>query len=279
MRTQGGAAVWHEAGRGSQSLHMEVSGQSDGPTIILSNSLATSMAMWDAQMPALQQRFRVVRYDNRGHGASYGSSAPYSVAGLGADLVSVLDHLEIPSAAVCGLSLGGMVGIWVAAHFPDRVDQLVLANTTAFIPSGFWDERMARVRAGGTKVIAESTLERWFTPAFRARNPEEVSRIAHMIDQTAEQGYLGCCEAMDGMDLRPDLSSIQARTLLITGSDDPAAPPGPTGELADAIRAGGSEVTMRVINGAAHLSNVEQPEAFTRTIVDFLKHQGEPENG
>jgi 3-oxoadipate enol-lactonase len=271
MKTQESTAVIHEVGRGSRGLHVEVSGQPDGPPIILSNSLATSMAMWDAQMPALQQYFRVVRYDNPGHGASYGSSAPYSVAGLGSDLMSVLDHLEIPSATVCGLSLGGMVGMWVAAHFPERVDQLVLANTTAFIPVGFWQERMARVRIGGTKVIAEPTLERWFTPAFRARNPEEVSRFAQMIDETAKEGYLGCCAAMDGMDLRPDLSNIQARALLITGSDDPAAPPGPTLELAHAIRAGGTEVTMRVINGAAHLSNVEEPEEFTRTILAFLR--------
>lgn len=253
-------------------LYIDVSGLADGPVVVLVNSLATSMGMWDAQLAALQRSFRVVRYDHPGHGASAVLTGPYSLPELGADLLSILDLLQIPSASICGLSLGGMVAMWVAAHAPARVDNLVLCCTTASFPAGRWEERMAQVRRAGTSAVAESMLSRWFTPQFHEEEPEQIARFTEMIETTADEGYLGCCAAMEGMDLRRILRQIAAPTLIIAGSHDVSSTPSTAEETAASIRAGGAPASVTVIEGAAHLANVEKPAIFTRAVINHLKN-------
>lgn len=272
MREQGkfGFAV-NESTMLPSGLYIDVSGVPDGPVVVLANSLATSMEMWDGQLAALQQSFRVVRYDYPGHGASMASTGPYSLAELGAGLLSILDYLQVSSASICGLSLGGMVGLWVAAHAPDRVDKLVLGCTTTHFPAGRWEERMEQVRRADTGAVAESMLSRWFTPRFHEEEPEKVAKFMKMIETTADEGYLGCCAAMDGMDLRPILTSIAAPTLVIAGSHDISATPSLAEETAASMRAGGAPVSVTVIEDAAHLANVEKPTVFAQAVINHLK--------
>lgn len=247
----------------------------DAPVVLLIGSLATSLRMWDAQVAELERRFRVVRYDHRGHGGSASPPLPWTIDDLGADLLRVLDHLAVRSASVCGLSLGGMVAMWAAAHAPERVDRLVLCATGAQFAPGHWAERMAQARSGGLAAVAAPTASRWFTPAFAERRPEEVARVTAMIASTTLDGYLGCCAAMDGMDLRPVLADIAAPTLVVSGAQDLGASPTRSQALAEQIAAGrAAAVTTAVVDDAAHLVNLEQPERFTRLLEEHLLGPG-----
>jgi 3-oxoadipate enol-lactonase len=258
--------------RPTVAVYHAVEGRPDAPAVVLSNSLGATPAMWDPQMPALTQSFRVIRYDHRGHGRSPAPPGPYDIEDLGHDLVALLDRLGVARAHVFGVSIGGMVGMWVAAHAPDRVDRLVLCSTSSRLgPPEAWAERAATVRAKGTAAVADAVVARWFTPAYAARNPGTVAEMRAMLAATPAEGYAACCGAVERMDLRADLGAIRAPTLVIAGADDPATPPSQAERIADGIT--GSRLV--VIEDAAHLVNVEQVDAVDRLVIDHLS--GEPD--
>jgi 3-oxoadipate enol-lactonase len=230
--------------------------------LVLSNSIGTTLALWEPQLPAFTRAFRVLRYDQLGHGRSEVPPGPYTVELLGRALADLLDELEIERCSFCGLSLGGAVGQWLAASAPERIDRLVLASTSAFFgPPERWIERAALVRADGAEPIADATMARWFTPAFRDPSPFRAALVA-----TPREGYAACCDALRDWDFRDRLASISSPTLVLVGAADPATTPSDARVLADGIP--GARLT--VIPGAAHLLNVEQPEAFTRAALEHL---------
>lgn len=242
-------------------------GPEDAPVLLLSNSLGTTHAMWDPQLPALTRHFRVLRYDRRGHGRSQVPPGPYSIPELAADVLELLDALALDRVSYCGLSIGGMDAMWNAAHAPERIDRLALCSTSPLMPPReLWDERAATVRANGTEAVAEATTERWFSDDFRAEHPETVARVRAMIVSTPAEGYAACCEAIRDWDFRDRLARIAAPTLVLSAADDPSTPPEHGRSIADGIE-GASFV---LLPGARHLANVEQPEAFTEALLAHL---------
>lgn len=249
------------------TTNYELHGRADAPVVVLSSSLGTTMAMWDPQMPELAQRFRVLRYDHRGHGGSSAPSGGYTIAELAGDVVALLDRLEVPRASIVGLSLGGMVAMWLAAHVPTVVDRLVLCCTAPQLGTReSWHDRAATVRAHGTGVLLDALLGRWLTPAFREANPGTVALVAEMLEAAQPEGYASCCDAIATMDQRHDLARITAPTLVVAGELDPVVPPSVAGELQGSI----AGATLAVVPGAAHLCNLEQPAAFTSLLLDYL---------
>lgn len=244
-----------------------IDGPADAPVLMLSNSLGTSMAMWDPQMEALFAHFRVLRYDMRGHGRSDAPPGAYGLDRLGRDAEEILDALAIDRVDFCGLSLGGMVGQWLGIRAPERLHKLVLANTSSYMgpPSG-WDARIELVRRDGMAPLVVASVERWFTPAFREREEGVVAAIAAMLSSTDRGGYAGCCAAIRDMDMRHSASLIAVPTLVIGGTRDPATPPLHSGSLVGVIK--GARLAML---DAAHLSNVEQAGDFTRALLSFLR--------
>jgi 3-oxoadipate enol-lactonase len=238
------------------------------PLLVLSHSLGATLEAWDPQIAGLGPNFRVVRYDLRGHGRSPSVPGSCDIADLGADLLGLLDRIGARRAHLCGLSLGAMVSLWVAAHHPERVERLVLCCTTAhFSSSAPWVERAAIVRASGTAGVADAVVTRWFTPEFGARHPELVASMRAMIAATSAEGYAACCDAIGRMDLRADLGAIRAPTLIIAAADDTAIPPEHSFAIARAIPDG----RVEVVASAAHLANVEQPRRVTELILSHLK--------
>ena len=247
-------------------FNCRVDGPADAPVLVLSNSLGTSLPMWDAQMPALAERFRVLRYDTRGHGASPVTPGPYTIGELGRDVLMLLDALKIRRAHFCGLSMGGMIGMWLGAHAPDRIGRIVLANTAPKIGTPeMWNQRIDNVRKGGMEAIVDTLLERWLTPGFRARAPEPVARLRAMLTATSADGYMACCAAVRDMDQRDAIAGIRHPTLVIAGTHDAVTPPAEVRATAERIR-GARYVEL----DAAHLSNVEAAERFTAEVVGFL---------
>jgi 3-oxoadipate enol-lactonase len=234
---------------------------------VLSHALGLSLAMWDPQVEALSRAFRLVRYDHRGHGRSPVLAGPYNIEALGRDLVRLLDRLGLDRVSFCGLSLGGMVGMWVAANAPERIDRLVLCCAAARMerPEDF-AARARTVREHGIEAIADALIGRWFTPSFPASHPDTVARIRAMLLSTPREGYAGGCEAIAQMDLRADLPRITAPTLVIGAEHDQSTPPEKSREIAQRIR--GAELVM--IPDAAHIANVEQPDAVANQILDHL---------
>jgi 3-oxoadipate enol-lactonase len=248
-------------------LHHTVDGPADGQPLVLGGSLGTSVAMWQPQLAAFAERFRVIRYDHRGHGDSPVPAGPYRIADLGRDVIALLDRLGIERTHLGGLSLGGMVAMWVAAHAPERVDRLMLLCTSARLgPPSMWTQRAASVRDGGTEAIADAVLARWFTPHFATQNAGVTAWARQQLTSTPAAGYAGCCEAIKDMDLEPALASITAPTFVLAGAEDPATPPAHLHRIATGI----SNARMVIVPDAAHLANVEQPEAVTRLLLDFL---------
>jgi 3-oxoadipate enol-lactonase len=236
-------------------------------TVVLSNSLGATMAMWDAQVPALAQRFRVLRYDTRGHGISPVPPGPYAIDDLVDDVIALLDHLGLARVHFAGLSLGGMTGIRLAARSPERIARLALLCTSARLDTApDYRERAALVRARGTGTIAEAVVGRWFTPGFHARHPDRISAARAMVASTAAEGYAGCCEALAVMDLGPDLARITAPTLALGGADDQATPPPHLQRIAHGIRG----ARLLIVPHAAHLASAEQPEIVTRALLSHL---------
>jgi 3-oxoadipate enol-lactonase len=252
-------------------VHAVLDGPADAPPVVLSGSLGSTVAMWQPQLPALAERFRVIRFDTRGHGRSPVPPAPYTIDDLGADALALLDRLGLPAVAWCGVSLGGMVGMWLAAHAPERVHRLVLCCASArFVPLQTWVDRAATVRAAGsTAAIADAVVDRWFTAAFVTAHPDVVERARAMIASTPAEGYAACCGAIERADLRAELRRIDAPTLVLAGRADPATPPG----HAEQIVAGIPGSRLVVLPDAAHLANVEQPDAVNRLIVDHLAEE------
>lgn len=249
-------------------LNYELGGGSDGaPVIVFTGSLGTDLTMWRPQSDRLNQHFRTLRYEIRGHGRSEVPPGPYSIDDLGSDLVALLDRLEIERAFLCGLSIGGMISMWVAAHAPERVERLVLCCTSAQLgPPEGWRERAATVRADGVEAVADAVLGRWFTPGFGAEHPEVIERMRGQLTATPREGYAGCCEAIEKMDLTAELPSIQAPALVLAGEDDPATPPEHGRRIAELI----PDARFEVISPAAHLATVERPDLTTAMILRFL---------
>ncbi len=246
--------------------HSRVEGPPDAPLVVLSNSLGTNLALWDDQLPALAARFRVLRYDTRGHGESPVIRGACSVEMLGHDVLDLLDALKIERAHFVGLSLGGMTGMWLGMHGAERIDRLVLANTAPKIGAPeIWNARIDSVRNGGMEAIADTVLERWFTAGFRARAPQSVARIRAMLATTPPDGYVACCAAVRDADLWPSLANIRSPTLVIAGTHDAATPAAEGRKMAARI-AGAHYVEL----DAAHISNVEAASRFTAEAVAFL---------
>lgn len=249
------------------ALYSTVDGPVGAPVLVLGNSLGTSTVMWEPQLAALTEHFRVVRYDHRGHGASPIPDGPYELADLGEDLLALLDKLGLDRVHLGGLSLGGMVAMWVAAHAPERVNRLALLCTSAHLgPPELWNGRIDLVRTGGMAAIAESVIARWLRPNFVSSQPESVAWVREMLLATPAEGYTGCCAAVRDMDLTGDLVKITAPTLVIAGADDPATPP----EHANRIAAGIAGATTVTLPDTAHLSNVERPDDVSTLLVDFF---------
>jgi len=240
-------------------------GPGDGPVLVLASSLGATNRMWESQVPALAERFRVLRYDTRGHGESDVTPGPYTVGDLGEDVLALLDELGIERVSFCGLSLGGLTGMWLARNAPGRIDRLVLSSAH-IPPAEMWTERARVVRADGTAEIAEAVVGRWFTPMFAEAHPDVVAAYRAMVASTPPEGYASCAEAVGAWDFRSELAKISAPTLVIAGAEDPATPPEHGRYLAEHI----AGARLVVLDAAAHLANVEQPEAFTAAVLDFL---------
>lgn len=241
-------------------------GKLNAPVLLLSNSLGLTYGMWTPQMQRLESEFRILRYDGRGQGASDSPSGSYSIDRLGRDVIELLDALEIEQVAFCGLSMGGMVGQWLAIQAPHRVSRLVLANTSAFMgPPESWDTRISTVRSGGMEAVVDEVLDRWFTREFRLEHPELFTPVKKMLRAANPEGYIGCCAAIRDMDLRGQNSLIDVPVLVIIGKYDPATPAEHGEALASTIP--GAQVRML---RTAHLSNIEQADAFTDAVLEFL---------
>jgi 3-oxoadipate enol-lactonase len=249
-------------------IHAEVEGPDGGPVLMLSNSLGTDLHMWDEQVGPLTSHFRLVRYDRRGHGRSSVPRGPYTMERLGRDVLGVLDGLGIERINWCGLSMGGMVGMWLGANAGNRVDKLILSNTAAYFPDKtMWEGRIKLVREKGLSAIVDGNMERWFTKAFRDRSPGAMAKMHEMFLATKVDGYVGCGEAIRDMDHRPLLSKIIAPTLVIAGKHDPAT----TLEAGEFIREHIPGAQIAVLD-AAHISNLEQPQVYAQTVLGFLLH-------
>ncbi|WP_404386413.1 3-oxoadipate enol-lactonase [Knoellia locipacati] len=249
-------------------IERDASLPADAPTVVLSNSLGSAMSMWDAQVPELSRVAQVVRYDVRGHGESPVVPGPYSLDDLADDVIALLDRLGLAKVHFVGLSLGGMTGMRLAARNPERVDRLVVLCTSPRLePTQGWHDRAATVREGGTSTVAEAVVSRWYTEGFRTSEPARVASAIATVSATPAEGYAGCCEAIAGMDLRPDLPLIVAPTLAIAGDDDPATPPPHLQLIADSVQDG----NCLVVPDSAHLANDEQPGTITPAI---LRHLG-----
>lgn len=251
-------------------VHAVVSGRADAPAVVLANSLGSTHRMWDAQLAELERRFRVVRYDTRGHGDSPVPKGPYVIDDLADDLVALLDRLGIAKAHLVGLSLGGMTVMRVAIRNPERVQRLALLCTGAQLPpASAWTDRAATVRAQGSAAVATAVVARWFTQPFLDAHPDVRAAYERMVAATPAEGYAGCCAAIAELDLREQLSAIAAPTLAIAGADDPATPPAKLEEIVARIPG----ARLLTVPQAAHLANAEQPDIITPALIEHLEQQ------
>ena len=250
-------------------LHHALDGAVDGPALLLGGSLGTTLEMWEPQLATLEPIAQLVRFDTRGHGRSPVPAGPYRIDDLGSDVLRLMDDLQLERASYCGLSIGGMVGQWLAIHAPDRLDRLILICTGAFLPPADpWRERAAAVRsAGTTEVIADAAVGRLFTERFAEAHPETFARHRAMIVATDPGGYAACCGAIATMDLRAGLPSVRTPTLVISAAQDPSIPPSHGRLIADAVA--GSRYEL--LDPAAHLATVECADAVNELITGFLE--------
>jgi 3-oxoadipate enol-lactonase len=247
--------------------HHTVTGPEDAPVLVLSNSLGTTHEMWDPQADALAERFRLVRYDTRGHGGSATPHGPYTIDEVGGDVIDLLDHLGVEKAHVAGLSLGGMTAMWLGIATPLRVDRLVLLCTSPLMgPPELWRDRSALVRAQGTPAIVDATLERWLTADYRASH--DITWLRDMFVGVDDEGYANCCSIIQHMDLTANLAQIDAPTLVIGGAQDPATPPA---EHAQKIHEAIVGSRLEILDPGAHLISVERPDAVTELILEHLE--------
>ena len=254
-------------------LFYKLSGAATGPVLVFSNSLGTTVDMWEPQLPAFESRYRILRYDMRGHGQSELTPGPCSIADLGQDVVALLDELRIPKVHFCGLSVGGVIGQWLGANAAERLVSLVLCNTAAKIgTTEIWNQRIADVTQNGMASITEATLQRWFTPAFRDRSPEIMAAWRAMLLANDPRGYVLLGTAIRDMDQRDLVRSIRLPTRIIAGDHDP----GTTVEDAEFLESRIPAATL-VRLPAAHISNVEATSLFNAAVTEFL--QGVAEHG
>lgn len=251
-------------------LHYQIEGDEDAPVLMLCNSLGTTLEMWEPQMSSLLTQFRVLRYDARGHGQSDVPTGPYTIEQLGQDALGLLDHLALKRVDFCGLSMGGMTGMWLGTHHAKRLKRLVLCNTAAKLGTPeLWNSRLAVLARDGMAGLADGVLDRWFTPRFQKRAPHAIEKVRAMLLGTTPQGYEANVIAIREMDQLADIAKVDVPTLVIAGRHDGSTPP----EL-------GREVAQRISDSryveldAAHLSNWEQAGAFTVALMDFLNQGG-----
>jgi len=248
-------------------LDYTISGPADGPPLVLGSSLGTTRVMWDPQVAALAQRHRVVVFDHRGHGGSDVPAGPYAIDDLGRDVLEMLDRLGIARFSYAGLSLGGMVGMCLAATAPDRIERLALLCTSAHLgPAEAWHERARLVRENGLTRVADTVIARWFAPSFVAAAPDVVARYRAMLLSAPPEGYAACCEAIASMDLRDALAAVTAPTLVIAGELDEVTTVSHATDIVERV----SGARLSVVPAAAHLANVEQPTAVTQLLIEHF---------
>lgn len=249
------------------SIRYQLEGNKDAPVLMLCNSLGTTLEMWEPQMTTLLTQFQVLRYDVRGHGLSDIPAGPYSIEQLGRDAIALLDHLGLARVDFCGLSMGGMTGMWLGTHQPHRIKRLGLCNTAAKLGTAeLWNARLAVLHREGMAGMTASILDRWFTQGFQQRAPQVIERVRGMLLGTTPAGYEANVGAIIAMDQRPNISRIDLPTLVITGRHDGSTPPELGLEIHHLV-SGSRYVEL----DAAHLSNWEQPDAFTAALMSFLK--------
>ena len=255
---------------GAGTLSVQVSGKTDGATILLSNSLGAGVGMWAPQRAALEKKYRVIGYDTRGHGQSGTPDGDYSFDDLTGDAIAILDHFGVAQADYVGLSLGGMTGLGLGLSHPDRFHRIVCACARADSPPPFassWNDRIAAISAGGMQAIWPGTLERWLTPDFAARNPQIVAALAQDFNATTVAGYTGCARALQGLDYLRHLGGMTVPMMYIAGAQDMGAP----AAAMEAMAAATPGAVYRVIPDCAHIANLNQPEAFTAALMEFLE--------
>jgi 3-oxoadipate enol-lactonase len=251
---------------GEARIHYVLEGQSESPVLLFSNSLGANYSTWDPQAHEFRKKLRVLRYDTRGHGQSPPTPGTYSIELLGRDVIAMLDALDLDRIHFCGLSMGGMIGMWLALNAPERLNKLVLSNTAAKIGTAEgWNARIEAVQKNGMKSVASGILERWFTPALRQKAPETMANILKMLEETNPEGYVACCAAVRDFDCREQLNNIRTPTLVIAGAHDSATPPEGGRFLARQIPG------VRFVElDAAHLSNIEAQDRFNNELAAFL---------
>jgi 3-oxoadipate enol-lactonase len=241
-------------------------GPTERPVVLFINSIGTTRDLWLPQVPALVGTYRIIRYDARGHGSSSVPAGDYTIGQLGRDALAILDAEGARQAHICGISLGGLTALWLAVNAPDRISSLIVANSAARIGNvQSWTDRIALVQERGMKGVAELAMTVWFSPEFRQRQEDVVTRFRAMVEACPQAGYLGCCAALRDEDLREAISRIICPVLVIAGTTDLPTPPEGLRFIHQAIP-GSKMLTL----DAAHLSNVEQSEAFTSAVMGFL---------
>jgi 3-oxoadipate enol-lactonase/4-carboxymuconolactone decarboxylase len=252
------------------TLSWRTDGNNDAPPLVLLNSMGSTTEMWAPVVGRLAEQFRVIRIDDRGHGASPTATArtECTIADLGADIIEVLDHLGLQRVHLAGVSLGGMTGMWLAIHHPDRIARLALLATSAHLPPAEgWLDRAATVRADGMAAVADAVVARWLTADLAKRDPELVTRLRDMVSSIDAESYAQCCEAIAAMDLRADLTRIAAPTLVVAGAQDPAAPPAHAEAMADAI----VDARLEILAPAAHVPTFEQPGRIAALLLEHFR--------
>ena len=254
------------------TMHYTLNGPAAAPVVTLSHSLATDLGMWEPQMAVLAARYRVLRYDTRGHGGTDAPAGPYSLEQLSEDAAALLRVLGIERTHFIGLSMGGMIGQLLALNHPEMLRTLILCDTSSRVPSEarpMWDERIRTAEQQGMEPHVEPTIGRWFTAPLLKERPDVVDRVRGMIRQTKPQGYIGCGHAIKLLDLTDRLSAVSVPTLVVVGEEDPGTPIAASRAIHERIT--GSE--LAILKSASHLSNIEQPEAFNQAVTAFLaKH-------
>jgi 3-oxoadipate enol-lactonase len=251
---------------GDARIFYQLEGNKQAPVVMFSNSLGTDLTMWEPQLAACTQHFRVLRYDTRGHGQSSVTPGPYNIAQLGRDVLALLDGLKLELVSFCGLSLGGIIGQWLGVHAAPRLHKLVLANTAAQIGTvEGWNDRIAAVQNYGMGAIIPTVLDRWYTPGFRVGHENAIERTRIMLESADAQGYMACCAAVRDVNQRESIRSIRIPSLIVAGRFDPVTPPHDGRFLAESIP-GAQYVELF----AAHLSNVEAADSFTAHLIRFL---------
>ena len=251
------------------TLNAHIEGPNDAPWLILSHGVATNLSMWDGAASALNQHYRVLRYDTRGHGQSQATTGDYTLDQLADDVIGMMNSLQIARANFCGLSLGGMTGLGLALDHADRFDSVIVADARAVAVPAYrdaWAQRAAAARAGGIDTLVEPSVSRWFTDAFRASQKDEIARVEAMVRATSVDGYCGCASALAGLNYAPRLGEIRLPVLYLVGAEDQGAPPAVMYEMHEAT----PNSRYVEIADAGHLSAVDQSAAFARAVLDFL---------